>query len=60
MDHRQNFFLDGKVDNIVYIILVKLVHARVAVCGFEVIQRVKFFSFSIEEELLYFIQGTEF
>ena len=42
MDHRQNFFLDGEVDNIVYIILVKLVHARVAVCGLEVIQRVKF------------------
>ena len=54
------FFLDGKVDNIVYIILVKLVPARVGVGGFEVIPRVKFFSFSIEEELLCFMQGMEF
>ena len=60
MDHRQNFFLDGKVNNIVYIILVKLVHARVGVCGFEVIQRAKFFSYSIEEKLLCIMRGKEF
>jgi hypothetical protein len=54
------FFLDVKVVNIVYTILVKLVPARSGVCGFEVTQRAKFFSFSIEENLLCIMRGKEF
>jgi len=42
MDHRQNFFLDGKVDNIVYTILVKLVSAQSEIFGFLTFLRVQF------------------
>ncbi len=38
----KEIFLDGKVDNLVYITLVKLVSAQLGICCFEVIQRVKF------------------
>lgn len=37
--HYQEIFLDGKVDNLVYITLVKLVLVQSGICGFEVIQR---------------------
>jgi len=35
-------FLDGKVDNLVYIILVKLVRAQSGICGFEVIWQAQY------------------
>lgn len=34
-----NFFVDGNVNNLVYIILVKLVPAKLGTCGSEIIQR---------------------
>ncbi len=54
-------FLDGKVDNMVQITLVKLVPVQPCICGFEFIQRVQFlWFFRIEEELLCIMRGTEF
>jgi hypothetical protein len=38
----QGIFLDVKVDNLVYIILVKLVLVQAVIYGFEFIQRVQF------------------
>jgi len=55
-----DFFLDGKVGNLIYIILLRLVPGQSCICGFKFIQRVQFPSFSIEEELQRITQGTKF
>ena len=57
--HNQGIFLDGKLADLVEIMIVKLVPAQPGICGFEVIQRAQFLQFSIEEELLCATQSCD-
>lgn len=43
--NNQEIFLDGKVDNLVYITLVEIVPGQSGICELEVIQQAKFLSF---------------
>jgi hypothetical protein len=46
----QGIFLDVKVDNLVHIILVKLVSAQLSICGFGFIQQAKFLILVVLQE----------
>jgi hypothetical protein len=55
----QEIFLDGKVTNLVYITLVKLVPAQSGIFGFESIQQRNCCSFSIKEELIHGVRSCK-